>query len=87
MIEIFKKYLGEENVVDDYKPMTASEDFSNIPTALGTPYVYWGLGGFKAESKIVPNHNPAFAPDMHPTLETGVKAAVVATLSYLGKNI
>lgn len=87
LIEIFKKYLGEENVVDDYKPMTASEDFSNIPTALGTPYVYWGLGGFKAESKIVPNHNPAFAPDMHPTLETGVKAAVVATLSYLGKNI
>ena len=23
---------------------TASEDFSDIPTALGAPYTYWGIG-------------------------------------------
>ena len=31
---------------------TASEDFSDIPTALGVPYTYWGLGG------IDPGHLP-----------------------------
>jgi len=29
------------------------------------------------------NHNPAFAPVIHPTLETGVEAMVTATLDAL----
>ena len=28
---------------------TASEDFSDIPRALGVPYTYWGIGGIDAE--------------------------------------
>src|SRR3954454_6841455 len=30
-------------------PQSASEDFSDIPTALGVPYTYWFLGGIDAE--------------------------------------
>ncbi len=33
---------------------------------------------------IPTNHNPAFAPVLHPTLETGVEAMVVAALDALG---
>ena len=30
-----------------------------------------------------PNHNPCFAPVIHPTLQTGVVAMVVAALAWL----
>jgi hypothetical protein len=30
-----------------------------------------------------PNHNPGFAPVIHPTLQTGVAAMVVAALAWL----
>ena len=29
---------------------TASEDFSDIPTALGVPYTYWGIGGIDPDA-------------------------------------
>ena len=53
---------------------TASEDFSDIPTALGAPYTYWGIGGIdpaayqdaadhgRIDQDIPVNHSPAFAP-------------------------
>lgn len=80
----FENYLGTEQVVS-YHPMTASEDFSAIPRALKIPYFYWGFGGFTEDQAVFANHNPKFAPVIHPTLETGTKAAVVAILTYLGK--
>ena len=33
--------------------------------------------------EIPTNHNPAFAPVLHPTLETGVTAMVVASHAWL----
>lgn len=86
LIEAFKKYLGENRVAENYQPMSASEDLSNIPNALGVPYVYWGFGGYLDKDRILPNHNPGFAPDLHPTLETGTEAAIVAAMSYLAKD-
>lgn len=80
----FENYLGTEQVVS-YHPMTASEDFSAIPRALKIPYFYWGFGGFTEDQAVFANHNPKFALAIHPTLETGTKAAVVAILTYLGK--
>jgi hippurate hydrolase len=74
---------------------TASEDFSDIPTALGIPYTYWGIGGIdpdtyrKAEaagrvSQDIPvNHSAQFAPVIQPTLDTGTAAMVVAALAWL----
>jgi hippurate hydrolase len=53
---------------------SASEDFSDIPQALGVPYTYWGIGGT----------DPAtFAPVIQPTLDTGTQALVVAAMAWL----
>lgn len=72
---------------------TASEDFSDIPTALGIPYTYWGIGGTDADAyraaeqagriaqDIPVNHAPTFAPVIQPTLDTGTQALVAAALA------
>jgi hippurate hydrolase len=72
----------------------ASEDFGCFGTEWQVPAVYWFFGGddpavyAKAKkdgtlSSLPTNHNPAFAPVIHPTLETGVKALVVAANAWL----
>ena len=75
--------------------LSASEDFSIIPDALGVPYTYWALGGIDAAkwhqaaaagrlaSDIPANHSPKFAPVIEPTLEIGTAAIVVAALAWL----
>lgn len=65
-------------------PVTASEDFSVVPDAFGSPYCYWGFGGFTADQQVYPNHNPHFAPAMQPALRTGTEAAVAGVLAFLG---
>ncbi|XEM95036.1 amidohydrolase [Rhodococcus sp. JVH1] len=74
---------------------TASEDFSDLPTALGVPYTYWGIGGIDPDSyrtaeeagrvaeDIPVNHSATFAPVLQPTLGTGTEALVVAALAWL----
>ncbi|MFC9281698.1 amidohydrolase [Streptomyces collinus] len=77
---------------------SASEDFSRIPDAFGTPYTYWALGcvdpavheaarrrGTVAQD-IPVNHSPRFAPVLQPTLDTGVQALVTAALTRLGNT-
>ncbi|MGV9188098.1 amidohydrolase [Arcanobacterium canis] len=77
--------LGDERV-EELVPSTASEDFSIIADAFNAPYCYWGLGGFADEQSAQPNHSPHFIPDLHPTLETGVTAAIAGALAYLGSS-
>ena len=36
-------------------------------------------------AEIPTNHNPRFAPVLHPTLETGVEAMVVAAQAWLSR--
>ncbi|MGH7912716.1 MAG: amidohydrolase [Candidatus Dormibacteraceae bacterium] len=92
--ESFAGYFGDRSRA---LPMqTASEDFSDIPKALGAPYTYWGIGGIdpdtyrKAEEAgrvaqdIPVNHSANFAPVIQPTLDTGTEALVVAALAWLG---
>ena len=74
---------------------SASEDFSDIPGALGVPYTYWGIGGIdpatyqaaveagRVAEDIPVNHSPFFAPVIQPTLDTGAAAMVVAALAFL----
>ncbi|HET9127971.1 MAG TPA: amidohydrolase [Propionibacteriaceae bacterium] len=81
----FLDHFGSDRVVSDLPAVTASEDFSTIPTAFGAPYTYWAFGGFPAGQPTVPNHNPGFAPVIQPTLRTGTEALVVAALAYLGE--
>ncbi|MFD6894710.1 amidohydrolase [Rhodococcus sp. NPDC060086] len=94
--DAFGEFFG-----DRYREMpqqTASEDFSDIPNALGVPYTYWGIGGIdpstyqnavqqgRVAQDIPVNHSPAFAPVVQPTLDTGVEALVVAALAWLAKD-
>ena len=92
----FRSHFGSQTVFDLGR-VTASEDFSHIPNALGTPYSFWGVGcidpekyeqALKAgriEQDIPVNHSEFFAPVIEPTLSTGTQALVVAALTYLVK--
>lgn len=92
----FKDHFGAETVFD-LGPQTASEDFSHIPAAFGTPYTFWGLGGTDPEqyekarkagrvSQDIPvNHSEFYAPVIDPTLSRGTEALVVAAMTYLSK--
>jgi amidohydrolase len=89
----FDAVFGDNS--QDLPLQTASEDFSDIPTALSVPYTYWGIGGIDREtyeravdagrvSQDIPvNHSPAFAPVIQPTLDTGTQAMVAAALAWL----
>jgi amidohydrolase len=83
-----------DSSVERTKPTMASEDFGCFGAEWHAPAVYWFLGGDDPEvydkakkdgtlSALPTNHNPRFAPVIHPTLETGVKALVVAAHAWL----
>jgi len=80
--------------VKETGPTTASEDFGSFGAEWHSPSVFWFVGGTdpdlyaKAKAngrlgELPTNHNPRFAPVIHPTLETGVEALVVAALAWL----
>lgn len=77
----FDEYFGEDSV--DISRASASEDFSIVANAFNTPYAYWGLGGFEDMKNAPGNHNPAFAPDLQPTLNRGLESAVIAACAWL----
>lgn len=89
----FGEFFGDR--AQSMPAASASEDFSDIPDALGAPYTYWGFGGIDAQvyrtavaadrvsADIPVNHSPRFAPQIQPTLDTGTQALVVAGLSWL----
>ncbi|WP_395310411.1 amidohydrolase [Mycobacterium sp. AMU20-3851] len=91
--EAFAGYFGERSI--QIGPGTASEDFSELPRALGAPYTFWGVGGADEQlyrtavesgrvgQDIPVNHSPTFAPVIQPTLDTGTQALVVAALAWL----
>jgi hippurate hydrolase len=92
----FHEQFGDKAIL--MEPSTGSEDFSDIPNALGVPYLYWIWGGFdpdtyhRAEadgtlSKVIPgNHSSTFAPVMEPTFRTGTAAMTTALMSYLART-
>jgi amidohydrolase len=80
--------------VQEAKPTTASEDFGCFGAQWGAPSVFWFVGGTDPETyaraqregkltELPTNHNPRFAPVIHPTLQTGVEALVVAAAAWL----
>ncbi|MBU9764487.1 amidohydrolase [Mycobacterium sp. TNTM28] len=89
----FGEYFGDR--AQTMPAGSASEDFGDIPTALGIPYSYWGFGGVDEQAyraaveagrigaDIPVNHSPRFAPLIQPTLDTGTQALVVAALNWL----
>ncbi|MGN6612801.1 MAG: amidohydrolase [Angustibacter sp.] len=89
----FADHFGDR--AGDLPLQTASEDFSDLPTALGIPYCYWGIGGIdpteyaaaeaagRVSDDVPVNHSARFAPVLQPTLDTGTAALVVAALEWL----
>jgi len=88
-------HFGDDRVHELAAPVSASEDFGSFGTAWGAPSVFWYVGGTdpgiyhaaeragRVAQDVPTNHNPAFAPVIHPTLETGVEAMVTAALDAL----
>lgn len=86
------------DAVTEFGRQSASEDFSRLPDAFGTPYTYWGIGGIDpvvyeeaaargtVGTDVPANHAPTFAPTIQPTLETGTAAIVTAALAWLGER-
>jgi hippurate hydrolase len=75
-------------------PTSASEDFGCFGAAWQVPSVFWFVGGTDPEAlrraraagtlgELPTNHNPRFAPVVHPTLRAGVEAAVAAAEAWL----
>ena len=92
----FAEHFGVDAI--ELPRQTASEDFSEIPDALGVPYTYWGVGGadpvaYREATKagrvaqdIPSNHSPRFAPQLEPTLRTATAAIVVAATAWLAPS-
>ena len=93
--QAFRAHFSEERVKHT-GPTSASEDFGSFGAEWGVPSVFWFVDGTDpkvyAEAKdagkvqdIPTNHNPRFAPVLHPTLEAGVEAMVVAARAWLAR--
>ncbi len=93
VLAAFRAHFPAERIRET-GPASASEDFGSFGAEWGVPSVFWFVGGTdpdtyakaKAANKLndIPtNHNPRFLPVIHPTLETGVEALVVAARAWL----
>ena len=94
--DAFREHFSREHVVE-VKPTSASEDFGSFGAEWGAPSVFWFVGGTdpnvyaKAKAagrvqEIPTNHNPRFAPVIHPTLETGVETLLVSAKAWLSPD-
>jgi hippurate hydrolase len=93
--DAFRRHFPADRV-QETKPTTASEDFGSFGAEWGAPSVFWFVGGADPKTyakaleegklgELPTNHNPRFAPVIHPTLEAGVEAMVVAAQAWLSK--
>jgi amidohydrolase len=75
-------------------PTSASEDFGTFGVQWHAPSVFWFIGGTDPDiyakakesgrlGELPTNHNPRFAPVLHPTLETGISALIVGSRAWL----
>jgi hippurate hydrolase len=91
--EAFRAQFGDDRVVD-IPPISASEDFGSFGSEWGVPSVFWTVGGTDRDAyqqakdegrlqELPTNHNPRFAPVIHPTLETGVETLLAAAGAWL----
>lgn len=92
--QAFEDHFGEQTVVD-IPPISASEDFGSFGSEWHAPAVFWTVGGTDADlyrhakeagrlAELPTNHNPRFAPVLHPALEMGVEALLAAAQAWLG---
>jgi len=93
-----RRQFGDDRVVELDNPIAASEDFGSFGTEWGVPSVFWYVGGIDPDAyraaeqagrvadDIPTNHNPRFAPVLHPTIDTGVEALICTALDHLTEH-
>lgn len=92
---VFRRHFSADRV-QQVGPTSASEDFGAFGAQWEAPAVFWFFGGTDPDqyaaakaagelSMLPTNHSPYFAPVIHPTLQTGVEAMVVAALPWLAE--
>ncbi|AWB81628.1 amidohydrolase [Corynebacterium yudongzhengii] len=91
----FDRVFGRNSV--EATRWSASEDFSNIPTAFRAPYIFWTVGctphdvwdeavaNGTVDTDVPVNHQSTFLPDYEPTVEATTKAGAAAVLTYLSE--
>jgi len=95
VVAAFKAYFPADRIRET-GPTSASEDFGSFGVQWQAPSVFWFVGGTDPDvyekarasgrvSELPTNHNPRFAPVLHPTLETGVATLVVASRAWLAR--
>ncbi|GEJ55484.1 amidohydrolase [Anaeromyxobacter diazotrophicus] len=93
VVAAFQRRFPPERV-REVEPTSASEDFGCFGAGWHVPSVFWFVGGTDPETyrkareagrlgELPTNHNPRFAPVLHPTLRAGVEAAVAAAQAWL----
>ena len=93
VVDAFRRYFSADRV-QHTGAAPASEDFGSFGTEWHAPSVFWFIGGTDPDkyakakeegrlNELPVNHSPLFAPVIHPTLETGVEALVVAARAWL----
>lgn len=90
----FRQAFGDRMVVDP-GTVSGSEDVGQLAEAAAAPIVFWLFGGMDpakfrsaveagtVERDIPSNHSPYFAPQIRPTLDTGIAALIVAASEWL----
>jgi amidohydrolase len=93
VLDAFKSHFPGDRIRQT-DPTSASEDFGTFGVQWHAPSVFWFIGGTDPDvyakakqsgriGELPTNHNPRFAPVLHPTLETGVAALIVASRAWL----
>jgi hippurate hydrolase len=93
VVDAFRRHFPADRVRPT-EPAPASEDFGSFGTEWHVPSVFWFVGGTEPDryarakeagrlNELPVNHSPLFAPVIHPTLETGVEALVMAARAWL----
>lgn len=89
---VFRDHFGADRVLESPNSVAASEDVGLFGATAGVPTAFWFWGGYAPErfteaaqnGRAVPtNHSPLFAPELEPTLTTGVEALTLAAMSRL----
>jgi metal-dependent amidase/aminoacylase/carboxypeptidase family protein len=91
--DAFRPHFSADRVRET-GPAPASEDFGSFGAEWRAPFVFWFVGGTDPDryakakeagrlNEIPTNHSPRVAPVIHPTLQTGVEALIVAARAWL----
>ena len=93
--DAFRRHFSADRVRET-GPASAREDFGSFGAEWHVPSVFWFVGGTDPEhyakakqagrlTEIPTNHSPRFAPVIHPTLQTGVEALIIAARAWLAR--